>query len=67
VALKGTDVSLILFCLDSGQKGSRMINPTSQFILGWTLLTALMLSYTAIVTPPVISYGWMDPSECTPG
>jgi hypothetical protein len=42
-----------------------LISPLSPFSLCWTLSTALLLAYTAVVTPPQISFGWLDP-PCSP-
>jgi len=41
----------------------RLIYPLSVFGLLWVSITALFLAYTAVVTPPVIAYHWLDP-EC---
>ena len=51
--------------LDIGQVESKLISPLSPFSIAWTLATAILLAYTAVVTPPQISFGWLDP-PCTP-
>jgi len=51
--------------LGLGQVESSLISPLSPFSLCWTLITALLLAYTAVVTPPQISFGWLDP-PCSP-
>ena len=40
---------------------SRLVYPLSPFGVSWLVLTAILLAYTAIVTPPVISFHWLDP------
>jgi len=47
----------------SGQPESRLIYPLSYFSIGWLSITALFLAYTAVVTPAMISFHWLDP-EC---
>ena len=42
---------------------SRMIYPFSPFGVMWLGVTCLLLLYTAIVTPAVISFHWLD-EEC---
>jgi hypothetical protein len=37
---------------------SKLIYPGSSFSLVWTILTALLLVYTAICTPAVVSFYW---------
>ena len=44
---------------------SRLIHPLSNFGIAWVFTTAFFLVYTAIVTPPIISFSWLDP-DCTP-
>ena len=39
---------------------SRVIYPLSPFSVGWTALTCFFLLYTAIVTPAVIAFHWLD-------
>ena len=39
---------------------SRMIYPYSPFGVFWTVMTGIFLLYTAIVTPAVISFHWLD-------
>jgi hypothetical protein len=51
--------------LKIGQAESKLINPLSPFSIGWTIATAILLAYTALVTPAQISFGWLDP-QCTP-
>ena len=51
--------------LEIGQLESKLINPLSPFSIGWTIATAILLGYTALVTPAQISFGWLDPA-CTP-
>jgi len=51
--------------LEIGQLESKLINPLSPFSIGWTIATAILLAYTALVTPAQISFGWLDP-QCTP-
>ena len=43
---------------------SRLIYPLSFFAVAWVVLTSFFLAYTAIVTPPIIVFFWLDP-ECT--
>jgi len=43
---------------------SRMIYPLSPFGLSWLGLTAFFLIYTAVVTPPMIAFHWLDP-DCS--
>ena len=50
---------------DKHHPPSRMVYPFSPFALAWTLLTAVLLLYTAVVTPPVIAFYWLD-DECAP-
>jgi CRP-like cAMP-binding protein len=45
----------------SGQPQSRLIYPMSWFGVAWIFLTAIFLIYTAIVTPPMIAFHWLDP------
>ena len=40
---------------------SCLIYPLSYFGILWVGLTALFLAYTAIVTPPMISFHWLNP------
>ena len=51
--------------LEIGQAESKLINPLSPFSIGWTIATAMLLAYTALVSPAQISFGWLDP-QCTP-
>jgi hyperpolarization activated cyclic nucleotide-gated potassium channel 2 len=44
---------------------SRLIHPLSNFGIAWVFTTAFFLVYTAIVTPPIISFSWLD-HECSP-
>ena len=48
----------------SGQPQSRLIYPMSWFGVVWISWTAIFLIYTALVTPPMISFHWLDP-DCT--
>jgi len=43
---------------------SRLLYPLAPFSLAWTVLTALFLAYTAVVTPAVIAFFWKAP-ECS--
>jgi CRP-like cAMP-binding protein len=47
----------------SGQPESRLIYPLSYFSIAWLSITGLFLAYTAVVTPAMISFHWLDP-EC---
>ncbi len=47
--------------LDIGQPESKLISPLSPFSIAWTLATAVLLAYTAVVTPPQISFGYLHP------
>ena len=42
---------------------SRLIHPLSPFGIGWLCLTAVFLGYTAVMTPPIIAFHWLD-GEC---
>jgi hypothetical protein len=42
----------------------RVIYPLSVFGITWVSITAVLLAYTALVTPPVIAFHWLDP-DCT--
>ena len=44
--------------MSTGQPASKLIYPLSHFGVAWILTTALLLAYTAIVTPPMISFHW---------
>ena len=50
--------------IQSGKPKSRLIYPLSIFGIGWIAVTALLLLYTAIATPPMIALHWLD-LECT--
>jgi len=50
--------------LPSATPASRLIYPLSFFAVAWVVLTSFFLAYTAIVTPPIIVFFWLDP-ECT--
>ena len=39
---------------------SRLIYPLSPFAIGWMAVTCAFLLYTAIVTPAVIAFHWLD-------
>ena len=39
---------------------SQLIYPLSPFGLSWLAITALFLVYTAVVTPPMIAFHWLD-------
>ena len=39
---------------------SRLIHPFSPFGIAWMLMTAFFLAYTAVITPPVIAFHWLD-------
>jgi len=39
---------------------SRLVHPSSPFAVSWLVLTCGFLLYTAVVTPPVISFHWLD-------
>jgi hypothetical protein len=39
---------------------SRMIYPQSAFAIMWMGLTCFFLLYTALVTPAVIAFHWLD-------
>ena len=39
---------------------SRLIHPLSPFAMSWLALTCLCLAYTAVVTPAVLSFHWLD-------
>ena len=39
---------------------SKLIYPLSPFGVAWLAVTAILLVYTAIVTPPVIAFHWLD-------
>jgi len=41
-----------------------LIYPLSVFGITWVSITAVLLAYTALVTPPVIAFHWLDP-DCT--
>ena len=43
---------------------SRMIYPLSPFGLFWLVSTGFFLVYTAVVTPPMIAFHWLDP-DCS--
>ena len=45
---------------DSWHVHTNMIHPASVFGIAWTSITAVFLIYTAIVTPPMIAFHWMD-------
>ena len=47
--------------LKIGQAESKLINPLSPFSIGWTIATAMLLAYTALVKPAQINFGWLDP------
>ena len=40
---------------------SKLVFPLSPFGIFWLVMTAILLAYTAIVTPPVIAFHWLDP------
>ena len=42
---------------------SRLIFPLSPFAVCWTAITCFFLLYTAVVTPAVIAFHWLD-EEC---
>ena len=44
--------------MSTGQPASKLVYPLSHFGVAWILTTALLLAYTAIVTPPMISFHW---------
>ena len=46
----------------SGQPESRLIYPLSYFSIVWLTVTAMFLAYTAVVTPAMISFHWLDPN-----
>jgi len=50
---------------ESAKPQSRLIYPLSPFGIAWISVTALFLLYTAVVTPPMIAFCWLDP-ECAP-
>ena len=43
---------------------SNLIHPLSPWGVGWVCSTAALLLYTAVVTPAVITFHWLDPA-CT--
>ena len=43
---------------------SSLIYPLSRFSLTWVVFTAILLLYTAVVTPPVIAFYW-NSHPCT--
>ncbi len=47
----------------SGRPSSKLIHPLSPFGLTWIAITAIFLAYTALVTPPMIAFHWLD-AEC---
>ena len=47
----------------SGRPSSKLIHPLSPFGLTWIAITAIFLAYTALVTPPMIAFQWLD-AEC---
>lgn len=48
---------------DGTVEASQLVHPHSNFHVSWISLTACFLLYTAIVTPAVISFHWLD-GEC---
>jgi hypothetical protein len=50
--------------LATSTPASKLIYPLSLFAVSWVIITAVFLAYTAIVTPPIIVFYWLDP-ECT--
>ena len=50
---------------ESGQPKSALILPLSNFGVNWIFLTSLFLGYTAIVTPWMVSFYWLE-QECDP-
>ena len=52
---------------DFASPSSRLIYPLSQFAVTWMGITCVCLLYTAIVTPAVISFHWLDePCDVVP-
>ena len=49
--------------VQSNSPRSRLIYPLSLFGIIWIVLTATFLGYTAVVTPPVIAFHWLD-ADC---
>ena len=49
----------------TGNPKSNLILPISPFGVGWIFLTSFFLGYTALVTPPVIAFYWLD-DPCKP-
>jgi hypothetical protein len=43
--------------------GSKLIHPLSAFGITWIAITAMFLGYTALVTPPMIAFHWLD-ADC---
>jgi len=60
--LSRNDPGLRTVAAESGKPKSRLIYPLSPFGIGWISVTAMFLGYTAILTPPMISFHW-----CAPG
>ena len=50
---------------NSARPQSRLVYPLSPFGITWIAITAVFLLYTAVVTPPMIAFCWLDP-ECAP-
>ena len=48
---------------DGVMPSSRLIFPLSPFAVCWTAVTCIFLAYTAVVTPAVIAFHWLD-DEC---
>lgn len=48
---------------DGTMPSSRLIFPLSPFAVCWTAATCMFLAYTALVTPAVIAFHWLD-EEC---
>jgi hypothetical protein len=48
-----------------GMPPSRLIYPLSPFGISWVVITAVLLLYTAVVTPAVIVFHWLD-EPCYP-
>lgn len=44
---------------------SKLIHPLSRFSLAWLSVTAVLLGYTAIVTPSMIAFHWLDDEVMT--
>jgi hypothetical protein len=52
---------------DISGPASRLIHPQSPFALVWLWVTCVCLAYTAIVTPAVLSFHWLDaPCDTVP-